>query len=69
MQSQSGSATSHDETRRRSQSASRLPVRAGADESQRQEVVMNPWNEFVIYMSVVVVWMLVVYGIAKLKGE
>lgn len=30
---------------------------------------MSPWNEFVIYMSVVVVWMLVVYGIAKLKGE
>ena len=32
--------------------------------------MMSPWNEFVIYMSVVViVWMLVVYGIAKLKGE
>lgn len=30
---------------------------------------MSPWNEFVIYMSVVVIWMLVVYGIAKLKGE
>lgn len=30
---------------------------------------MSPWNEFMIYMSVVVVWMLVVYGIAKLKGE
>ena len=30
---------------------------------------MSPWNEFVIYMTVVVVWMLVVYGIAKLKGE
>lgn len=30
---------------------------------------MSPWNEFVIYMSVVVVWMAVMYGIAKLKGE
>lgn len=30
---------------------------------------MSPWNEFMIYMSVVVVWMLVIYGIAKLKGE
>lgn len=30
---------------------------------------MSPWNEFVIYMSVVVVWMAVVYAIAKLKGE
>lgn len=31
--------------------------------------MMSPWNEFVIYMSVVVVWMAVVYAIAKLKGE
>ena len=30
---------------------------------------MSPWNEFSVYMSVVVVCMLVVYGIAKLKGE
>ena len=30
---------------------------------------MSPWNEFVIYMSVLVVWMAVVYAIAKLKGE
>lgn len=30
---------------------------------------MSPWNEFLVYMSVVIVWMLVVYGIAKLKGE
>lgn len=31
--------------------------------------MMSPWNEFLIYMSVVGVWMLVMYGIAKLKGE
>lgn len=46
-----------------------LPVRAGADESQSKERAMSPWNEFLVYMSVVIVWMLVVYGIAKLKGE
>jgi len=31
--------------------------------------MIDPWNEFVIYMSVVGVWMAVVYAIAKLKGE
>lgn len=31
--------------------------------------MMSPWNEFLIYMSVVVGWMMVMYGIAKLKGE
>lgn len=31
--------------------------------------MINPWSEFMIYMSVVGVWMLVIYGIAKLKGE
>ena len=31
--------------------------------------MIDPWSEFMIYMSVVAVWMLVIYGIAKLKGE
>lgn len=31
--------------------------------------MIDPWSEFLIYMSVVIVWMIVVYSIAKLKGE
>ena len=31
--------------------------------------MIDPFSEFMIYMSVVVVWMAVVYAIAKLKGE
>jgi hypothetical protein len=47
-----------------------LPVRAGTEESQREERSMYAgYTEFLAFLGITAVWALIMYAIAVLKGE